>query len=339
MRLFVVCLVLPLLTNAQQLLHYTETSGFDHGTRAVSLSMFEAIGVLDGYLVVDDQDGSEFDSLTGLLQYDAILFSNTSGDAILDSAQRSHFESYIAAGGNLMGIHAASDTYRHSTANGGSTGTWDFYAETVGGSVQQTPNHVAGTPSYMMSHVGMHQSTMNIPDPWTKNEEYYYWLNGYYDSTNVEVLEVEQTTGPNGMVNDYDSTRAMSWYRELSTGSRVFYTALGHAQSNFTSDTLFRQHIRDALEWLTDGTTTILPEQHRNEWLNVRTENGVLLADWSSAAPAQTRITLISVSGRTWTWQTRDSSFRKQLDLSNGIYVLLVEWEDNRVTSTFIWLD
>ena len=45
-------------------------------------------------------------------------------------------------GGGYLGIHAASDTYRHSTANGSSTGTWDWYAEMAGASVQEGPNRL-----------------------------------------------------------------------------------------------------------------------------------------------------------------------------------------------------
>ena len=236
--------------HAQHVLHFTATSGFDHGTREVSLAMFSATGGELGVEVVDDPTGITFADAGALAQFDVVVFSNTSGNNILDATQRTNFEAWVNAGGHVMGIHAASDTYRHSTANGNSTGTWDFYAELIGASVQEDPNHVDGTPAYALEHIGLHPSTAGLPDPWVKNEEYYYWENGYYDPTNNVVLEVEQTVGPNGLVNSYDAARPMSWYRELSSGSRVFYTALGHAQSNYTDDGLFRQHITQALWWL-----------------------------------------------------------------------------------------
>ena len=169
------------IVNGQSIkvLHYTETSGFDHRTREVSLAMFEAFF---GVEVIDDSDGNEFDDLNELLRYDVVVFSNTSGSDLLDSNQRSNFEAYINQGGSVLGIHAASDTYRHSSANGGSTGVWDFYSETIGGSVQQSPNHVRGTPLYDINRAREHESVVNIPDPWSKEEEYYYWENGYLDS-------------------------------------------------------------------------------------------------------------------------------------------------------------
>lgn len=237
------------------MLHVTRTSGFDHGTRAVSFTLFQGIAQDLGLLVDDDASGAPFSDPQVLDTYDVIVFSNTSGDAILDAQQRAYFEAWVAGGGHVLGIHAATDTYRHSTANGTSTGTWDFYAELIGGSVQQNPNHVSGTPLYAIQHIGAHASTADLPDPWAKNEEYYYWEDGYYGPDNVEVLRVEETIGPNGLVNSYDAPRPMSWYRVLPGGSRVFYTALGHAADTYTSDTLFRTHIADALAWLLEGST------------------------------------------------------------------------------------
>ena len=228
------------------ILHYSETSGYDHNTRANSLAMFQTF---PNVTVVNDETGASFDTLSYLLTFDLIVFSNTSGNAILDSLQRHNFEAYMQNGGNLLGIHAATDTYRHSTANGNNTGVWDFYAKTIGGSVQQSPNHVAGTPLYSIYKLNQHFTVAGLPDPWAKNEEYYYWENGYLDSANQVVLNVEETVGPNGQVNSYDSTRAVSWYKTTANGNSIFYTSLGHGNSNFTTDSLFIQHIGQATDW------------------------------------------------------------------------------------------
>lgn len=240
-----------------RVLHFTRTSGFDHNTRGVSFAMFQAIAGQQGLIVDDDATGAAFSDAALLATYDVIAFSNTSGDAILDAVQRANFEAWVASGGHVLGIHAATDTYRHSTANGGSTGTWDYYAELMGASVQENPNHVSGTPIYALAQLEQHPSTANLPDPWMKEEEYYYWVGGYFNPGNHGVLQVEETVGPNGSVNSYDAPRPMSWYRQLGNGSKVFCTALGHATSNYTEDALFRQHISDALAWLIDPTTDI----------------------------------------------------------------------------------
>ncbi|HPF91705.1 MAG TPA: ThuA domain-containing protein [Flavobacteriales bacterium] len=251
------CVAGGFTVQAQRVLHFTVTSGFDHGTREVSYALFQSIGLDLGITVDDAPTAGAFNDAGTLALYDAIVFSNTSGNAILNDEQRANFEEWSMNGGHVMGIHAASDTYRHSTANGNNTGTWDFYAELIGASVQEDPNHVSGTPPYELMHIGTHPSISNLPDPWLKNEEYYYWEGGYFNPDNNVVLQVEETIGPNGLVNSYDAPRPMSWYRELPSGSRIFYTALGHAASNYTEDALFRQHIEDALIWMLFGTTAI----------------------------------------------------------------------------------
>ena len=306
----------------QNILHFTETSGFDHGTRDVSLAMFQAIASEHGFNVVSDNDGMTFSDLALLQQFDAIIFSNTSGATLFDADQRANFEAYIATGGSVMGIHAASDTYRHSTANGNNTGAWDFYAELVGASVQENPNHVDGTPLYDLSHLGAHASTANLPDPWSKNEEYYYWEGGYYREDNIPVLEVEETVGPNGEVNSYDAPRPMSWYRELPEGGRVFYTALGHAGSNFTDDVLFQQHIEDALLWLLDPSN-MLPENPSYPPIITLDDNDRICCP--GCAPNRIRsVELIAVDGRSMRklYFSQPCVALSGTGLPTGIYIL-----------------
>jgi type 1 glutamine amidotransferase len=134
LRTRLLLLVLPLCgsLNAKCILH-TRTSGWDHQTRGVSYAMFQGIADELDLEVADDATGDAFIDATTLAQYGVIVFSNTSGNAILNAQQRSNFETWVASGGHVLGIHAASDTYRHSTANGNNTGTWYFCAELIGG--------------------------------------------------------------------------------------------------------------------------------------------------------------------------------------------------------------
>lgn len=246
-----------LMSQDFKLLHYTETSGWDHNTRTVSLEMFNELAEEHNFQVDNDDTGDAFNTLENLEEYAVVVFSNTSGDGILNSDQRANFEMYMENGGAFVGIHAASDTYRHSLANGPNTGTWDWYAEMLGGSVQTSPNHTNANYAGTMHHVGSHPTINNLPDPWEKVEEYYYWENGFFDLENNAVLEVESTGN-----ESYDAERPMSWYRTLEGGGKSFYTALGHAGSNFTSDTLFRNHIRDAVLWaVSDVVTGLVPKK------------------------------------------------------------------------------
>lgn len=320
------CVAATLSVNAQRVLHFTATSGYDHGTRDVSFAMFTSIGNEIGAEVVNDATGTTFSDASALAQFDAIIFSNTSGNNILDATQRSNFEAWVNAGGHVIGVHAASDTYRHSTANGNNTGTWDFYAELIGASVQENPNHVEGTPPYEMSHIGLHASTVNLPDPWLKNEEYYYWEGGYYGPDNTVVLEVEETVGPNGQVNSYDVPRPMSWYRALPNGSRIFYTALGHATANYSTDDLFRTHVRDALVWTLELPTSISEHSVKSLVIFPNPADGTLTLVRGATTP-NTTATVLDGVGR-MVLRTRMMTSQTILDvheLPPGHYAIWIE--------------
>jgi type 1 glutamine amidotransferase len=252
MRIAPLVFLLILLPFAQYLLaqdtiiHYTETTGFDHNTRDQSLFLFQTIGTQQGFVVLSDDDGHLFNK-ADLSRARFIVFSNTSGANGLNSDQQAALEWFVdTLGRHLMGIHAASDTYRHSTANGGSTGQWDWYAETLGGSVQNQPNHTSQNHVDSIFLVNAHPSAENIDFPWIKEEEYYYWENGYLNTENTTILEVGETGS-----QSFDRRRPVAWFREKPSGGKIFYTSLGHKRSNFTGGfPFFKQLIMDASSWL-----------------------------------------------------------------------------------------
>lgn len=218
-------------SDTTRVLHYTETSGYDHNTRSQSLAMFTAfmdsMELFTGEVweLVHDNDGSEFDDLS---RFDVVVFSNTSGNSLLTQQQRSNFEAWITAGGSVIGIHAASDTYRHSSANGGKTGTWDYFAELIGASVQNSPNHTSSSKIGTI-HIWSTIYSSGLPYLWIKEEEFYYWENGYLAPGFTEIAQV-QSTGS----NSYDAPRMVAHYRDLPGGGKSFYTSLGHKSSNFS---------------------------------------------------------------------------------------------------------
>ena len=227
-----------------KILHFTKNSSSKPGVADSAQNFLANQGASLGFIVEQDSTGVSFNSLSKLEEYDIVIFNNTSGNNLLSSSQRANFENYINGGGAFIGIHSAADAYRHSDANGSNTGTWNWYAQMLGASVQNSPSNTAANYPGVMDHIGSHFTTQNLPDPWSKNDEYYYWENGYYDSTNVPVLQVRSTGS-----QSYDNNRAVSWYKYLPGGGRSFYTALGHSASDFSSDPNFQNHLRDAIIW------------------------------------------------------------------------------------------
>ncbi len=235
-----------------RVLHYTETTGYDHNTRQESKILFENIcdtltSNTPYVWTLTHSDTSEiFDDLLDLQNYNVVVWSNTSGADGLAANQRQNYESYVNSGGNYLGIHAASDTYRHSSCNGNNTGVWDFYGENLSGcSVQENPNHTSADHNNTMNHSVSHPILNGIPNPWNKTEEYYYWENGYLNSSFTELLRVNATG-----IESYDVARMTAHYKEHPWGSRSFYTSLGHNVTNFTSDDDFELLLKNALYWV-----------------------------------------------------------------------------------------
>jgi len=219
-------------------LHFTKTNGYDHSTRSQSKNMFEDIGADNNFTIFDTQDASVFDDQTALNAYSVVIFSNTSGSNLLSQSQKDNFEAYIAQGGSFIGIHAASDTYR--------TG-WPFYNNLLGAIVQTSPNHTSSNHTNFMDHHSDHEVLDGLPDPWEKTEEYYYWdLNGgMIQEDSIGTLLKVRKTGS----NVYDRERPITWLKTFPSGTRSFYTALGHGSNNYSSDDNFRQLMTNAVCW------------------------------------------------------------------------------------------
>lgn len=247
-----------------RVLLYTETGGYNHGTEQVSKTLFDSLGLAHNFSVDLDNTGAIFSEYDSLINYEIIIWANTSGANILTLAQQDNFEKYMAAGGNMMGIHAATDTYRHSSANGNHTGHWDWYAETLGASVQEGPNHTSNLHVNFLDHMTTHKALDSLPNPWEHAEEYYYWENGYFDSLNNHVLLRVRQTDRSGSVNSYDSARAVSWIKDNIGGGQAFYTSLGHNKSSYEKDSNFKIHLRDAILALSAPPASILEIREGN---------------------------------------------------------------------------
>lgn len=250
MKIFLLLFLFPIILGAQitcggatafQILHFTKTSGFDHNTRDQSNAMFTAIGTAENFTVVNSSEESVFDDLATLLTYEVIIFANTSGNIPFTATQRDNLEQYVASGGGVLGIHAATDMYRDAS--------YPFFTKLIGGSRRNSPAHTSSGKVAMMDTIGAHPSTINLPDPWEKQEEYYYWPDSGLVANIVEVLRVRDTGN-----NSYNDPRPISWYQKFTSGARSFYTALGHSRNNYTDpDNDFRQHLRDALCWCVEA--------------------------------------------------------------------------------------
>lgn len=317
-----------------RVLHYTETTGFDHQTRQVSQQLFAKIcdslaATTQFVWILHATDSSEiFDNLALLQQFKVVVWSNTSGANGLTASQRLNYEQYVQTGGNYLGIHAASDTYRHSSANGNNTGVWDFYAETLSGcSVQENPNHTDQNHNNNLIHQLNHPILQGLPNPWNKTEEYYYWESGYIAPTFSNLLQVN-STGP----NTYDAARMMAQFKEHAWGSRSFYTALGHAASNYQNDQNFEMLLKNALLWTAHHTSVSVSHLKQSNKLGVYPNPFTNSIQMKGNFNLDGSLQVFDMQGRRVFSQDQNASSTVDLSfLPSGIYVIDLQQNGNLI--------
>ena len=212
---------------------FSKTSGFRHGSIPAGIAMVEAIANDYGYGFTASEDAALFTE-AGLAQYDTIVFMNTTGDIFTDS-QKAAFRSYIENGGGYVGSHSAADT-EHS---------WEWYTDVLLAGAEFI-HHGDGIP---MARVEIEQQSdplvSHIGSEWNLADEWYFWESSPRGVGNVQVLgNLDRSSySSNYPVEDHPVI-----FKNTVGSGRVFYTAIGHVDANF-SDPNMVEMMRKAIEW------------------------------------------------------------------------------------------
>ncbi|ACE83872.1 discoidin domain-containing protein [Cellvibrio japonicus] len=220
-------------SNCPQVLVFSKTSGFRHGSIPAGIAMVEAIGAAHGYSVTASEDASLF-TATNLAQYTTVVFMNTTGD-IFTPAQKAAFQAYIESGGGYVGTHSAADTEHN----------WGWYINTLLGGARFI-HHGDGIPRARVEiEQASHPLVSHIGSEWYLADEWYFWAQNPRGAGNVEVLaNLDRSSySSNYPVEDHP----VIFTNRVGTG-RAFYTAIGHVDENF-SDPHMVETMRKAIEW------------------------------------------------------------------------------------------
>lgn len=225
---------------APRLLIFSRTLGFRHDSIAAGIARIQQIGQEEGWTIEATEDSTWFTD-NSLARYDAVIFLSTTGD-VLDAAQQGAFERYIQGGGGYAGIHAASDTEYD----------WPWYGGLVGAYFDSHPAIQQATVNRVD---GQHPSTVDLPELWTRTDE---WYNFQSDPTGVVqvLLALDENSYSGGSMG---ASHPISW-SHLYEGGRSWYTGMGHTVDSF-DEPLFVSHLRGGLRWVVGGETaaTYLP--------------------------------------------------------------------------------
>ena len=226
-------LLLALLPAAQAaepfaVLVFSKTAGFRHDSISAGVAALQALGGQDGFRVDATEDSQAFTD-GNLRKYRVVVFLSTTGE-VLDADGRAAFERYIRAGGNFVGIHAATDTGYE----------WPWYGGLVGNYFRRHPVIQSATLTVADAS---HPSTRALPIRWQRTDEWYDFRNDLAEDVTV-LVRIDEATYRGGRMG---ANHPMAWCHDYE-GGRAWYTALGHTIQSY-SEPLFLEHLRGGIAW------------------------------------------------------------------------------------------
>jgi type 1 glutamine amidotransferase len=205
---------------------FTKTEGYRHESIPDGVRMIEQLGAGNGFGVTETTDAGVF-TADGLRPYAAVVFLSTNRE-VLDPSQQAALEEYVRGGGGWAGIHAASDTEYD----------WPFYGgELLGGAWFRS--HPPIQPARVEAEDHAHPSSRDVPDGWTRSDEWYAFTASPRTTSRV-LLRVDEGSyeeADSGMGPDHP----IAWCRPVGRG-RSWYTAMGHTTESY-GEPAFARHV------------------------------------------------------------------------------------------------
>jgi type 1 glutamine amidotransferase len=208
---------------------FSRTTAFRHTSIPVALTTLTELGATNGYLAEATEDPAAF-TAANLARFRVVVFLMTTGDP-LDDAGQAAFETWIASGGNYVGVHSAADTEYD----------WPFYGALVGAYFKQHPAIQQATVNV---EVADHPATSGLPSPWVRTDEWYDFQTNPRATTTV-LLTIDESTYTGGTMGP---DHPLVWAHTTAGGGRAIYTAMGHTEESY-ADPLFKQHLAGAIRW------------------------------------------------------------------------------------------
>ena len=215
-----------------RVLLFSRTTGFRHDSIPAAVAALTELGATGGYRAEATEDPAAF-TAENLAGFRVVVFLMTTGDPLDDAAQ-AHFEAWVAAGGNWVGVHSAADTEY----------TWPFYGQLVGAYFSDHPAIQPATVHIESTGAPVTALTAGLPDPWRRTDEWYNFRTNPRPDVTV-LATVDETTYSGGTMG---ADHPITWLHER-LGGRAFYTAMGHAADAY-SEAPFRQLLVAALRWV-----------------------------------------------------------------------------------------
>lgn len=225
------------------ILVFSKTNAFRHEEAVPAANaMFEAMARDHGWGYFQTENGATF-SPEILARFDAVIFSNTSGD-VFTPEQRAAFQQFVEGGGGYVGIHAAGDNSHEG---------WPWYVSNIIGT--NFTGHPMD-PQFQLATIHVedrtHPATTHLGETWQRTDEWYSFDASPRGVDGLHVLATldESTYSQESMFGSNFAMGAdhpIAWWRCAGQG-RVLYSALGHTAESFTEAENV-QMLTGAVEW------------------------------------------------------------------------------------------
>ncbi|EPE10517.1 crp fnr family transcriptional regulator [Ophiostoma piceae UAMH 11346] len=249
---------------------FTKTLLFRHPSIEAGISMFQRLAdastASDHPFVVEaSEDSGAVFTPENLARYRVVVLLHCTG-VILDAAQLTALEGYVGGGnGGVVGIHASAGAMKSKDVDPkgfygrllGAVFT-EHSAAQLGRIIIKSPKHPVVSP--FLAHVSSFSEASLSEPSFSVFDE---WYN--FEPTSCAVVASKKTTGTlstsdpsillttdettyEGGKHGEDHPIAWVWPDFESTGTRVFYTALGHFAESYEDD-VFVTHLKNAVLW------------------------------------------------------------------------------------------
>lgn len=212
---------------------FSKTAVVRHKSILSGITAIKALGRQHNFRVEASEDATIFTD-TRLAKYQVVIFLNTTGN-ILNTTQQAAFKRFIQKGRGFVGIHSATDTEYN----------WPWYGRLVGTYFQNHPRIQRATINVINS---THLSTKNLPNRWTRMDEWYNFRTDPSPSVTV-LAKLDESTYLGGTMGNHP----ISWYHRYD-GGRAWYTGMGHTSETY-SEPLFLEHILGGIRWAAGVTS------------------------------------------------------------------------------------
>ena len=236
---------LPVGKGKVNILVFDKVNGFYHKEAIPAVrSAMQALADSKGWSVAFTDKGGSINPAT-LRKFDAIVWSNVSGD-VLTLSQRRALEQYVKGGGGFVALHGS---------GGDSTYFWKWYAdELIGAYFTDHPTSPQFQDARLVVADARHPIAAGLPSEWRMKDEWYSFRESPRKTGANVVLTIDESTyKPVGMAKQdlrMGADHPIAWSKCVGRG-RAFYSALGHRAESYTQPQTV-QILESAISWAVD---------------------------------------------------------------------------------------